>query len=198
MRLNIVPALLAGVLGLLPAPARAQNAQVQGFGGVTFGDVTSSTTFGGGVGVPLGGNMQVIIEGGRMADVMPSLVGTIIDLTPVDFGVSAYYGEAGVRYFATNYGAVRPYGEATAGFARLRGTFHGSGADPIVNTALGLFDSTEPMLGVGGGVIVQGGPMFVDIGYRYRKIFASDSLQSFLTGGDINLNQVRFGVGVRF
>jgi hypothetical protein len=198
MRLKIALPFLVAVLGMLPASARAQNAQVQGFGGVTFGDVTTGTTFGGGVGIPLGGNMQVIVEGGRMVDVMPSLIGTIIDLTPIDFGVSAYYGEAGLRFLTTNSGAVRPYGEATAGFARLRGTFHGSGADPIVNTALGLFDTTEPMLGVGGGVIVQGGPLFVDLGYRYRKIFASDSLQSFLTGGDINVNQVRFGLGVRF
>lgn len=67
-----------------------------------------------------------------------------------------------------------------------------------MNTALGLLDSNEPMLGVGGGVIVQGGPVFVDLGYRYRKIYASDSLQAFLTGGDFSVNQVRFGVGVRF
>lgn len=182
----------------MPATVRAQNAQVQGFGGLTFGNVTSSATFGGGIAVPLGGNMQVIAEGGHMSDVMPSLAAALIDLTPVDFGVSATYGEAGIRVFATSNRAVRPYGEATAGFAHLRGTFHGTRADSIVNTALGLLDSNEPMLGVGGGVIVQGGPVFVDLGYRYRKIYASDSLQAFLAGGDFSVNQVRFGVGVRF
>lgn len=182
----------------VPATVRAQNAQLQGFGGLTFGDVTRSTTFGGGIAVPLGGNMQVIAEGGRMTDVMPSLVGSLIGLTPIDFGVSAYYGEAGIRVLAPSTRAVRPYGEATAGFAHLRGTFHGTRADNVVNIALGLFDSTEPMLGVGAGVIVQGGPVFVDLGYRYRKIYSSDSLQAFLTGGDFSVNQVRFGVGVRF
>ncbi len=181
-----------------PATVSAQNAQIQGFGGLTFGDVTNSSTFGGGLAVPLGSNVQVIAEGGRMTDVMPSLVGTIIDFTPIDFGVSAFYGEAGVRILGPADRAVRPYGEATAGFARLRGNFDGTSADPIVNTALGLFDRNEPMLGVGGGVIVQGGPAFIDLGYRYKKIYASDSLQALLTGGDFSVNQVRVGVGVRF
>ncbi|HET7218370.1 MAG TPA: outer membrane beta-barrel protein [Vicinamibacterales bacterium] len=182
----------------LPAAARAQNAQIQGFGGLTFGDVTSSTTFGGGIAVPLGDNLQVIAEGGRMTDVLPSLPAALIDFTPIDFGVSAYYGEAGIRVLAPSHRAVRPYGEATAGFARLRGTLDGTGVDGIVNTALGLFDRNEPMLGVGGGVIVQGGPVFVDLGYRYKKIYASDSLQALLTGGDFHVNQLRVGVGVRF
>lgn len=189
--------LLALVLGW-PAPASAQNGQVQGFGGLTFGDVTSSSTFGGGIAAPLGDNMQVIVEGGRMTDVVPSLIGTIVDFTPIDFGVSAYYGEAGIRLLGPSRSAVRPYVEATAGFARLRTNFHGTPADGIVNTALGLFDRTEPLLGIGGGVIVQGGPLFIDLGYRYKKILAEDSLQAFITGGDFSVNQVRFGVGVRF
>jgi opacity protein-like surface antigen len=189
---------LAGLICAVPSGALAQNGQVQGFGGLTFGDVTGSSTFGGGIAAPLSENMQVIVEGGRMTDVVPSLVGTIVDFTPIDFGVSAWYGEAGIRVLAPARSAVRPYAEATAGFARLRTNFHGTPADSIVNTALGFFDRTEPLLGVGGGVILQGGPMFVDLGYRYKKILADDSLQSFITGGDFHVNQVRFGVGFRF
>jgi opacity protein-like surface antigen len=198
MRRLLVAAAIVVAAAAVPASARAQSSQIQGFGGLTFGDTTSSSTFGGGIAVPLGDNIQVIAEGGRMRDVMPSLVGTLIDFTPIDFGVSAYYGEAGVRFIAPSSRAVRPYAEATAGFARLRGHFHGTPGDSFVNTALGLVDSTEPLLGVGGGMIVQGGPVFVDLGYRYKKIYASNSLQSFLTGGDFSVNQVRFGVGVRF
>lgn len=182
----------------LPAAARAQNAQIQGFGGLTFGDVTSSSTFGGGFAVPIGDNLQIIAEGGRMSDVLPSLAGTLIDLTPIDFGVSALYGEAGVRVLAPSHRVVRPYAEATGGFARLRGTLDGTGVDGVVNTALAYFGRNEPMLGVGGGVILQGGPVFVDLGYRFKKIYASDSLQALLTGGDFNVSQVRFGLGVRF
>jgi hypothetical protein len=182
-----------------PAAARAQGGQIQGFGGVTFGDVASSSTFGGGVAVPLSDNLHIIGEGGRMTDVMPSLVDSILDFTPIDVQVSAWYGEAGLRFIGSSRRAVRPYAEATAGFARLRSGFHGVGsADDFINGALGLFDRTEPVFGVGGGVIVQGGAVFLDLGYRYKKIVAGDSLQSLLTGGDFSVNQVRIGAGIRF
>jgi len=198
MRRSSVVATLFVLTLAVPATARAQSGQIQGFGGLTFGDVTNSSTFGGGIAVPLSDNLQVIAEGGRMTDVMPSLLGTIIDFAPVDFGVSAWYGESGIRVIGSSHRAVRPYAEATAGFARLRTGFGGTGADGIINSALGFFDRTEPLLGVGGGMIVQGGPVFVDLGYRYKKILADDSLQSIITGGDFSVNQVRFGVGVRF
>ena len=191
-----------GVVGLglsIPAAAQAQNSQISGFGGVTFGDVASSTTFGGSLAVPLSDNMQIIAEGGRMTNVLPSLVDTVIDFTPLDVNVAAWYGEAGLRFIAPGR-AVRPYAEATAGFARLTTGVSGLGskAGTITNAALNLFDRTDPLLGVGGGLIVQGGPLFVDLGYRYKKILAGHSVQGTLTGGDFAVNQVRFGVGVRF
>jgi hypothetical protein len=64
--------------------------------------------------------------------------------------------------------------ETTAGFARLTTGFTGAGstADSIVNTGLRFLDRTEPMLGAGGGVLVQGGPLVVDLGDRYEKILA--------------------------
>jgi opacity protein-like surface antigen len=184
---------------VMPATADAQHSQIQGFGGLTFGDVTNSSTFGGNVAIPLSDNLQVIGEGGRMTDLMPSLYGTLIDFTPVDLRVSAWYGEGGLRLIRSG-GPVRPYVETTVGFARLRTGFTGAGstADAIGNTALGFLARTEPLLGAGGGVVFQGGPVFLDLGYRYKKILTSDSLQSILTGGDISLNQVRVGAGVRF
>jgi opacity protein-like surface antigen len=99
------------------------------------------------------------------------------------------------------HGVVRPYGEASAGFARMHAGFSGLGGTPgaVINAALGLFDRTEPLLGAGGGVIVQGGPLVLDLGYRYKKILADNSLQTLLNGGDgFDLSQVRVGVGVRF
>jgi hypothetical protein len=74
----------------------------------------------------------------------------------------------------------------------------GSTADPIIGAALNLFGRTEPLVGAGGGIVVQGGPVFLDLGYRYKRIFSGNSLQSLLTGGDIGVNNVRVGVGVRF
>ena len=197
-RISVAAMVLASAI-VLPASARAQGGQLQGFGGLTFGDVAESSTFGGGIAVPLSDNLQIIGEAGRMTNVMPSLFDSILDFAPIDVGVSAWYGEGGIRFIGSSNRAVRPYAEATAGFARLRTGFDGAGsAEPFVDTALALFGRTEPLLGVGGGVVVQGGPVFLDLGYRYKKILAGDSLQSLLTGGDFSVNQVRIGAGVRF
>lgn len=183
----------------LPSAARAQHAQIGGFGGLTFGDVANDTTFGGGLAVSLTDNIQIIGEGGRMTDVMPALADTLLDLTPVDVRVSALYAEGGLRIIGPSRSAVRPYVEATAGIARLRTGFSGiADVDPIINGALGLFDRNEPLIGAGGGVIVQGGPVYLDLGYRYKRIMAGNSLQSLLTGGEFGVNSVRFGLGIRF
>jgi opacity protein-like surface antigen len=198
-RLLIAMALASGVL-VLPSVAHAQNSQIAGFGGMTFGDVTNSTTFGGNLAVPLTDNLQVIAEGGRMTNVLPSLADILIDLTPFDVAVSAWYGEAGVRFIGSSHQKLRPYAEATAGFARLSTGVSGLGstASAITDAALTFFDRTDPLLGLGGGVMVQGGPLLVDLGYRYKKILASHSVQGVLTGGDFSVNEVRIGFGVRF
>jgi opacity protein-like surface antigen len=56
------------------------------------------------------------------------------------------------------------------------------------------------MVGAGGGVIVQGGPLSVDLGYRYKRILADSGLATaFALGTDgFTVNQVRVGLGVRF
>ena len=90
--------------------------------------------------------------------------------------------------------------EATAGFARLSTRIPGLGSrgGAIANAALNFLNRTDPLLGVGGGVVIQGGPLLLDLGYRYKNILAGDSLEGALTGGDFSVNQVRIGVGVRF
>ncbi|MGE4053258.1 MAG: hypothetical protein AB7F99_00550 [Vicinamibacterales bacterium] len=193
----------AAILALaIPRGAAAQNGngQFQGFGGFTFGDVATASTFGGSLAIPLGSHVQIIGEGGRMDDLMPSLIDTALDLTPWDLRLGAYYGEAGIRVIGSHRAAVRPYAEATAGMARLNARVAGfdGPVDVITNTALRFLDTTKPLLGVGGGVIVQGGPVFVDLGYRYKQVMAGDSLQALLTGGDFGASQVRLGLGFRF
>ena len=124
---------------------------------------------------------------------------SLLDFAPVDVRLSAYYGQAGVRLLGSSEHVVRPYVEASAGFARLRTGVSGFGAtDPFVNAGLEFLDATRPMLGTGAGLLIQGGPVVVDLGYRYNKISAGNAIQSALTGGDLGVHQVRFGVGVRF
>jgi len=202
-RLFIVAAAIA--VCVLPSVASAQSTttEVQGFGGLTFGSSTfgstSASTFGGRVAIDLMPNMQVIGEGGRMADIKSPLF-ELLDYTSLGLRVSAWYGEAGVR-FVTSHAVARPYFEATAGLARLTPNISGiSGrADAIVDAGLTFLNRTEPMLGAGGGVLVQGGPVTLDLGYRYNKILAGGTIASALNAGSAyNINQVRVGVGIRF
>ncbi len=183
--------------------AQATTTEVQGFGGLTFGSSTfgstSASTFGGRVAIDLLPTMQIIGEGGRMMDIKSPLF-DLLEYTPVGVQVSAWYGEAGVR-FITSPSAVRPYVETTAGIARLTPNINGvSGrADAIVDAGLVFLNRTEPMLGAGGGMLVQGGPVTLDVGYRYKKILAGGTIASALNAGNAyNVNEVRVGIGVRF
>ena len=198
--------LLGAALLAWPAAAQAQSARhdVQGFGGVTVGTSTfgsaASPTFGGRIGIGLTDHIQLIGEGGRLADIS-SPVFDLLDITNVGVRVSAYYGEGGVRLIAAPRSAVRPYGEATAGFARLNAGFSGlSGTTgALVDAALGMLGTTQPTLGAGAGVVLQGGPVSVDIGYRYKQIASGNALVSTLNAGKpFHVSQVRVGVGFRF
>jgi opacity protein-like surface antigen len=142
-------------------------------------------------------NIQVVGEVGRISDVLPST----INRHCADAGRSPGIGvlrRGGVR-FLTGARARRGYVETTAGFARLSTRLSGiEGADPV-NAGLAFFDRTSPMLGVGGGVMLQFGSVLVDAGYRYKRILGNGTVDRVLTGsGNINVNQVRVGVGFRF
>jgi opacity protein-like surface antigen len=200
---NFFHILSAGAMALaLPAAAFAQNGsgQIQGFGGFTLRGVNPATTFGGNVAVPLGDHVQIIGEGGRMSDLTWAPLSGLLDFAPFDARVSAFYGEAGVRVLGPSNRVVRPYAEATAGMARMHVGISGIGTrtDPILNAALSFLDSTQPILGAGAGVLVQGGPVVVDFGYRYHRIGSGNPLPTVLTGGKLDVQQVRLGVGFRF
>jgi hypothetical protein len=182
-------------------PTRNAAAHVEGFGGVTFGDTTPASTFGGGVAIPLTDSIQIVAEGGRLSNLNPELLETFLAFSPLDFRLSAWYGETGVRFLVPSRSAVTPYAEATAGFAHLKPGLDGIGGTTgaLIDAAFAFLDRTEPMLGVGGGVIVQGGPIVLDLGYRYKKIMVDGTVQSFLGGGEaFDVSQARIGVGVRF
>ena len=200
-RILIAAPLIIGAL-IFPSTARAQtgDVRVQGFGGLTLRGFTNTTTFGGTVAAPLTHNIQIIGEGGMMTDIMSSTLATLLDFAPVDMRLSAYYAEGGVRLLGRVGSGVRPYAEATAGFARMHLGFAGAGSrqDAIVNAGLRFLDRTEPMLGLGAGVLLEGGPVVVDLGYRYKKIRAGNVVQSALTAGDFGVSQVRVGIGFKF
>lgn len=206
MRKVLMLLMMLGVCSL-PTAAHAQesNRSVQGFGGLTFGSgsllggTSVASTFGGTLAAGIAPNIQIIGEVGRLSDIKPPLL-NLLDFTPVDLRVSAWYGQGGIRFIASPRSAVRPYGEASAGFARLSTGLSGFNgrAGAIIDTGLSFLNRTEPMLGAGAGVILQGGPFALDVGYRYKKIMASGA-SSFLNGGNAyHVNDVRIGVGISF
>ena len=121
--LSALPALFAGALLVSSSAAAQDRPQVGAFGGDTFGSTTEATTFGGNIQTPLGSGLEIVGEFGQLEDVMPSTLGTLIDFTPVDLHLSAWYGEAGVRFTVPGHSSVRPYAEATGGFARMHTAF---------------------------------------------------------------------------
>jgi opacity protein-like surface antigen len=124
---------------------------------------------------------------------------SILSFTPYDVRVSAWYGQGGVRLTTGSASAVQPYVETLAGLSRLHAGVAGLGAaDPYVNAALGFLTTTRPLASLGGGVVFQSGAVMLDAGYRFSRIFAANSVAGTLTGGDIDGNQVRVGLGVRF
>ena len=200
MRILVVLA----ALSLIPMHASAQDRPsfVEGFGGVRMSTAPGvASSLGGTIGVALTPGIQAIGEIGRHSNVTPATIATLLALTPVDFRVSALYGEGGVRFVSNPRGHLSGYAEALAGVTRLNATFGGVGSprtDALVNIALRFFDTTEPLAGVGGGVIMQGGPLVATVGYRFNRIFANESLAGWLGGGRLDVNEVRVGIGVRF
>lgn len=205
-----LPIALAAVFcaaALLPTVASAQDrtASAVGFGGTSLNSFSASASqidFGVNVAKELTPNIQAVGEFGRIGDLLPSLSASLLSaFTPYDVRVSAFYGEGGIRLLGAPDSGVNPYVEASAGIARL--TPHvsglGSSADAIAALGLGLFHSTDPSLGVGGGVLLRGGPVVADIGYRYKQVVGGDSFASLLSVGQtLRTHQVRFGIGVRF
>jgi len=205
MRLAFAAALAALSL-VIPLRADAQTS-LDGFGALpmnqlsSLGDSGVPLDFGGRVGFEVVPGVQVMGEFGRLGNVMPEFIDAGLAFTRVDLRVSAFYGEGGVRLLAAPRAAVSPYVEGSAGIAHLRFGINGLGSstDAIVRAALNLVDTSDPIVGGGGGILFHGGPLQFDLGYRYKRIVTDSVLSSILSAGQkLDSHQVRFGVGVRF
>ena len=195
-----LPIVLLSMFGLVPATARAQGTAV-GFGGLSLNDFGSETpSLGGTLSVNLVPSVQIVGEAGRIGNVLPTLSNTVFSLSRSDIRASAWYGEGGVRFLA-GQGGIVPYAEATAGVARLNVSSARLGpiGSAATSIALGLIGRTTPMAGVGGGVLLQGGPLVFDVGYRYKQLFANEVVEAVLgLGQPLRAHEVRVGIGARF
>jgi hypothetical protein len=180
----------------------AGDATVAGFGGLSLSDVTTQRpSLGGTITVPLVPQLHIVGEVGHLGNVLPTRADALFSLAQTGLYASAFYGEGGIRLLASPHSAVTPYGETTAGFARLDFGSDRLGTVGNIATSIaeGFIDRTMPIASVGGGLLLRGGPVVVDVGYRYKKLFASEPLEATLGLGEpLTAHQLRFGVGVRF
>jgi opacity protein-like surface antigen len=183
------------------ASAQQPRSAVQGFGGLQLGSIgTFDTTFGGLVTGTLTPNLQVVGEAGRMSNILPPLTDTLIGFSPFGASVSAWYMQGGLRFTTAASSGIRPYAETSAGFARMHTSVGGLDGEIGALSSFGLsfLDRTDPMATAGGGVTFEHGGFVADIGYRYRRIFSSDWVNTLALGDTLHTNEVRLGIGVRF
>jgi hypothetical protein len=201
-----VPSLLiSGVVLIAPSVTVAQErASLEGFGGLSLNTMPSESiapSIGGTLTFSVTPGIQIVGEAGRLGNVLPTLSDAAFSLSGTGFRVSALYGEAGVRLVRAPGSVVTPYVEGTGGMARLeaRSDRFGSLANAAASVALGLLDRTTPTLGGGGGILLRGGPIMFDVGYRYKHLFADDIVRFGLGfGQQLHTHQARVGIGVRF
>ncbi len=203
---RIIPSLaIAGIVICGPSVAAAQErASLEGFGGLSLNAVTSesfSPSVGGTLTLNVGPAVQIIGEAGRLDNVLPVLSNAAFNAADVGLRLSALYGEGGVRLLMAPGSPITPYIEGTAGIARLGVSSErfGTIGNAVGTIALHFVDRTTPTLGGGGGVLLRGGPVVFDLGYRYKQLFANDILRIGLGFGEqLHTHQARVGFGVRF
>jgi hypothetical protein len=187
-----------------PRTASAQgNATVGGFGGLTLNGFESHRpSLGGTMSVELTPGIQAVGEIGTIGNVLPLLSDAAFTAAQTGVQASAFYGEGGIRFVSPRRAQhVTPYAEATAGLARLSVTSTRLGAleNAAVSLGLAYAGRTAPMVGLGGGVLIRTGPVFIDFGYRYKQLFPNETVETILGFGQaLRTHQFRVGFGVRF
>jgi hypothetical protein len=190
-----------GSVSFVTGHAVTQGSPISTLASAVSSGFGSNLNFGGRVAVHIAPGFEAVGEVGRIGNVLPPLVSSIVAFSPVDVRASATYGESGMRALLGGHSSVSPYVEATGGFARLNLRVGGLSATVNDLLALGLAvtNRTSPMAGLGGGVVFHAGRLTMDAGYRYKKIFDRSFAAALLGGGQSMTNhQVVLGAGVRF
>jgi opacity protein-like surface antigen len=186
----------------------ADRGYVQAIGGLTFG-TEGSNIFGGGVGISLGRHVQVVLDGGRMNDIVPSSLRRELDAgareLEDEFGVPvtirlrapATYFTGGVRLLAPGPGRVTPFVTFSAGSARIdpRLSIAVQGVNvPVTEeelTEAGIVSGANTLVGIGGGFeIAVSRRLGLELGYQYNRIFIEEP--------SVNMHRAFTGVNVRF
>ena len=187
---------------IVPNLHAQDRAAIEGFGGLALNSpqtAVKSPSLGGTMTLNVLPALQVVAEAGRLGNVLPTVPATALSLADVQ--VSAFYADAGLRLLAAPHSAVTPYVEGTLGISRLN--VHSDRFSPLASAAatlaLDVVGRNPLTMGAGGGLMLRGGPVLFDVGYRYKQLFADDITQFALGFGQpLRSHQARVGIGVRF
>jgi len=121
------------------------------------------------------------------------------NLTGNDRGLSF---SGGAKYLMLPGSAIRPYVGAGPGLINIRRTIYETDLGEISNEVLAVFGapdgginpekegSFKPMVEFAAGADIAAGRTFVDVGYRFNKIYK--------TAAPLSFSQFTVGVGMRF
>ena len=136
---------------------------------------------------------------GNLSATLTALTATPWNLTGNDRGL-AFSG--GAKYMMLNGSSVRPYVGIGPGLINIRRTIYESDLGEISNEVLAVFGapdgninpekegSFKPMIEFLAGAGFSAGRTYVDVGYRFNKVYKTSEPFSF--------SQFKVGVGMRF
>lgn len=216
---RVVPILLAVAFSTsaaqaqTPAAAPAESKVYAEFNvGATFGH-TSDASVGGEGGFRLMPNLNVFVEGGHIGNAATAKLEKNAAKIATSVGATASavsrmnYFDAGIRYHWPATPSVDPYIAFGAGVAQVRNrtalSVNGTVPDP---ETLGVQFGTdlngterEPFIMLGGGATVGFATRyFLDLSYRYGRVFKKNDENGNEVIPAINTQRVQAGIGVRF
>jgi len=192
---------------------RFQHGYMTAVAGTSFGD-QQQALFGAEVGENLTSHVQayanftyfdnLITDSAQsylanLSATLTSLTASSWNLTGNDRGL-AFSG--GAKYLMLPGSAIRPYVGAGPGLINIRRTIYETDLGEVSNEVLAVFGapdgginpekegSFKPMVEFAAGASIAAGRTFVDVGYRFNKIYKTTEPLSF--------SQFKVGVGMRF
>ena len=193
--------------------SRFQHGYMTAVAGTSFGD-QQEALFGAEVGENLTSHVQayanftyfdnLITDSAQsylanLSATLTRLTASSWNLTGNDRGLSF---SGGAKYLMLPGSAIRPYVGAGPGLINIRRTIYETDLGEISNEVLAVFGapdgginpekegSFKPMVEFAAGAGIAAGRTFVDVGYRFNKIYK--------TAEPLSFSQFKVGVGMRF
>ncbi len=208
IRLAVLAWAALGGVAFAQSPTAADDSRgyIEGVAQSAFGNVTSQS-FGGELGVTVRPGLQVFVDGGYVRDTTPSTLSSRAQAIAADISTKAgggsyqvkqpvTFGVVGIKYWLpVDQSKFSPYVMFGGGVARVEEntTFTVATGNVSDYVAVGsdlIGSQTKGMVSGGVGFdIAFGRSFYVDLQYRFGRVFTTDGL---------NINRAGAGVGVRF